>query len=554
MSTVLETELEISAHWRDILSVLPGYDPIATREECWWDEDCADNAVGFIETMLTHFRGEKGGTPFLLEKWQKAIVGCLFGWKRPNGKRRYRESLIYVPRKNGKSALCAAIILAIAFLDEEPGAELYSAAANSEQAAAVFDQAEAMVDQEPELAESCQVYRAVRKITRHGQWTYKAISSDAGKNHGKNVHAAIIDELHEQPNRDLVDAFQTSTGARKQSLIIYITTADYDRESICNEKRDYAIKIRDGILKDDKFFPVLYEASNSDDWTDPKVWAKANPNLGVSVELDYLQGECKKAQEIPSYQNTFKRLHLNIKTTSDVVWLPLEKWDLCGPTEDDVGFNFEDHWTLDRPCFVGLDLATTTDVAAAAFLFAPRDGEKWTVKMKFWIPADGARQRERRDRVPYETWARQGFVTMTDGNVIDYDVIRRDLNEMKKTHDIRKLAIDRWNASQITTQLMGDGFDVEGFGQGYVSMNAPTKELEKLVMSAGIQHGGNPVLRWMASNCMVEQDAAGNIKPSKRKSIEKIDGIVALIMALGIGLVEDTGRSIYETRGLTRIG
>lgn len=548
MSTIVSKKPKvIPARWRKLLLLVPGYDSIATAGNCTFDVVAADQAIEFIETCLTHVKGELGGKPFLLEPWEKAIIGNLFGWKRLDGTRRYREALVYVPRKNGKSALCAAIILLILFIDKEPGAELYSAAADREQAALVYDQAKGMVLQEPELESRCQIYATNKSIVRPDvASSYKAISADANTKHGYNTHAAIIDELHAQPNRDLVDVLMTSTGARRQPLIIHITTSDFDRESICNEKHLYASKVRDGIIVDQAFLPVIYEASNEDDWTDPKVWAKANPNLGISKSLEYMQRECKRAQDEPSYENTFKRLDLNIKTTSNVVWLPMAAWDGGVKYGPFISTDFEGGR---HECFVGLDLATTTDVAAAAFLFPPTSTHPWRVLMRFWIPGDNARKRERRDRVPYETWAKQGLITMTEGNVIDYDVIRRDLNELGKTYRIKKLAIDRWNASQITTQLMGDGFDVVEFGQGYASMNAPAKELEKLVLGQQLAHGSNPVLRWMASNCMVETDAAGNIKPSKAKSTEKIDGIVALIMALGVGLVDDGYRvgKYYET-------
>lgn len=538
MTAIKTSTIEIPTRWQDLLSLLPGYDSIENAGECWFDHETADTAIEFIETCLTHVKGELGGKPFLLEPWEKAIIGALFGWKRHDKTRRYREAFIYVPRKNGKSAMCAAIILTILFLDKEPGAELYSAAADRDQAALVYDQAKGMVLQETELESRCQIYATTKSIVRHEtNSSYKAISADANTKHGYNTHAAIIDELHAQPNRDLVDVLMTSTGARRQPLIIHITTSDFDRESICNEKHLYASKVRDGIITDQAFLPVIYEASNSDDWTDPKIWFKANPNLGVSKSLEYMQRECKRAQDEPSYENTFKRLDLNIKTTSNVVWLPMAAWDAGG---DKHGVITADGFaTGSRECFAGLDLATTTDVAAAAFLFPPSGSNPWRVIMKFWIPGDNARKRERRDRVPYETWARKGLITMTEGNVIDYDVIRRDINEFNRTYRVKKLAIDRWNASQLTTQLMGDGFDIETFGQGYASMNSPAKELEKLVMGQQLAHGNNPVLRWMASNCMVETDAAGNIKPSKDKSTEKIDGIVALIMALGVGLVDD---------------
>ncbi len=358
------------------------------------------------------------------------------------------------------------------------------------------------------------------------------------------AHGIIIDELHAQPNRELVDVLTTSTAARRQPLIVYITTADFDRDSICNEKYDYACKVRDGVIDDPAFLPVIYEASSDADWTDPQVWAAANPNLGVSVSQEYLERECQRAQETPTYENTFKRLHLNMKTQQDVRWLSLEQWDACG------GVEIDPNALEGKECFAGLDLSTTTDVSALVLLFKEDDGEV-ALLPRFWVPADNARKRERRDRVPYQTWARQGFIEMTEGNVVDYDVIRRRINELGERFKIREIAIDRWNATQLAVQLQGDGFEVVTFGQGFRDMSGPTKELEKLVISGKLRHGRHPVLRWMASNVSVETDAAGNLKPSKKKSTERIDGIVASIMALGRAMLQpQRRRSFYETHDL----
>jgi phage terminase large subunit-like protein len=335
----------------------------------------------------------------------------------------------------------------------------------------------------------------------------------------------------------------TSTGARRQPLIIHITTADFDRPSICNEKYDYACKVRDGIIHDPAFLPVIYEADRDDDWTNPEVWAKANPNLGISVSLQYLERECRRAQETPSYENTFKRLHLNMKTQQDVRWLGMEAWDACG--EEAI----EESVLEGQECFAGLDLSTTTDISAFVLAFQDEEGVL-TVLPRFWIPEDSALKRERRDRVPYVDWARQGLIETTPGNVIDYDRIRTHINDIKDRFKITEIAIDRWNATQLATQLQGDGFEVVAFGQGFKDMTAPTKELEKLVMSGKLRHAGHPVLRWMASNVAVETDAAGNLKPSKKKSTERIDGIVALVMALGRLMVTPIETSVYNTRGL----
>lgn len=526
----------------EIIQLIPGYDPVATAGNCWFDADAAIDAIAFIEELLTHVKGELALQPLLLEDWQKAIVANIFGWKRPDGTRRYREVLIYVARKNGKTVLLAAILLVVLFTDGELGAELYSAAADRDQATLVFEQAKGMVVQSPELMRRAKIFTKAITYEAEGS-SYKAISAEANTKHGYNSHFVGVDELHAQKNRELIDVLLTSVGSRRQPLVVHITTADFDRESICNEKHKYAGDVRDGIIDDIYFLPVIYEATKDDDWTDPAVWATSNPNLDVSVKREYLERECKRAQESPAFENTFKRLHLNIMTEQDVRWLSLAKWDACTGSvavEDLAG----------RECFAGLDLANTTDVAAFAMVFPDVDGQT-VVLMRFWVPTANAREREKRDKVPYVTWAKQGLVTMTPGNVIDYDIIRRDINELHKTYNIREIAIDRWNATQITTQLQGDGFDVIEFGQGFASMSAPTKELEKLVIGEQLAHGGNPVLRWMASNVSVQMDAAGNMKPAKDKSSEKIDGIVALVMGIGRAMVRTEVRgSVYERRGM----
>jgi phage terminase large subunit-like protein len=299
---------------------------------------------------------------------------------------------------------------------------------------------------------------------------------------------------------------------------------------------------------DPSFLPVIYEATPDDDWTAEDVWAKANPNLGVSVSLDYLRRECKRAIETPSYQNTFKRLHLNIKTTNDAVFLDMNKWDALP-----AALSVED--LKGRPCFGAFDLSTTTDITAFVLLFPPEETSGvWHYIPKLFIPIGNARLRERRDRVPYATWVDGGHVIATGDNEIDYDVVRRTINEMGKEYNILKIARDRWNASQITTQLQGDGFEIADFGQGFASMTAPTKELERLVMAGKLSNDKNPAMRWMAGNTAVEMDAAGNLKPSKKKSTERIDGIVALVMALGIAIGEPLKRkSVYETRGVRQV-
>ena len=527
----------------DLAGEIPGYDPYESAGECWFDDKAAQRAIDFFHECLTFTAGEWMGKPFILQPWQSAIVANTFGWKRSDGRRRYREVFIFVPRKNGKSELAGGLGNFLAFADKEPAAQVYCAAAEREQARLVFTAAKSMVQNEPHLKRRSNVYQSSIVVPETSS-ALKVISAEAYSKHGLNAHGVIIDELHAQPDRELVDVLVTSTGARRQPLIIYITTADFDRESICNEKYDYACKVRDGVINDAAFLPVIFEASRDEDWTDPAIWAKANPNLGVSVSTEYLERECKRAKEEPSYENTFKRLHLNMSTQQDVRWISLEAWDAPGNSA-----TFNEASLRGRECWMGLDLSTTLDITALVLLFKDKDGGV-TILPKFWIPEANARKRERRDRVPYTTWARQGHLTMTPGDVIDYDYVRTCIGDLKKVFKIKEIAVDPWNASQLVTQLQGDHFAVQMFGQGYKDMTSPSKELEKLVISGKFRHGRNPIMRWMASNVAVEIDAAGNIKPSKKKSTERIDGIVAAVMALGRAMVTPVYTNVYETRGL----
>jgi phage terminase large subunit-like protein len=505
----------------------------------WFDDAAADRAVAFFERVLTHTKGEWAGQPLKLADWQaNEIIRPLFGWKRADGTRRYRTAYIQIPRKAGKSTLAAGIALYLLLADGEPGAEVYSAAADRDQAAIVFEMAKQMADASPHIRRRVQAFK--RALTVPGTASsYKVLSSEAYTKHGLSAHGIVVDEVHALPDRDLWDVLTTSTGARRQPLTVAITTAGFDRHSLCYELYEYGCKVRDGIIDAPAFLPVIYEASPDDDWKSPATWHKAHPGLGVSVKEDYFAAECEKAQQLPSYENTFKRLLLNVWTEQDTRWLPMDRWDACGNELPDLD---------GRTCYAGLDLSTTTDITALVLAFPV--GAKVHLLPFFWVPRENIHKRARRDRVPYDMWQREGFIEATDGNVVDYGVIRRRVNELAEKYRIKEIAVDRWNATQLSTELTGDGFEMVGFGQGFASMAAPTKELERRVLGGEVNHGRNPVLRWMASNVSITQDPAGNMKPDKAKSTERIDGIVAALMALGRAMEADEERpSRYASEG-----
>lgn len=505
----------------------------------WFDEPAASLAVEFCAKYLTHVKGEWSGRPLTLEAWESDFVRNLFGWKRPDGSRKYRKALLFIARKNGKTLLGAAIALYLLFADKEPGAEIYSVAADRDQAAIMFDTAKMMVEGNPSLVSRCEVYRRAIVVPATGS-AYHVLSADAPSKHGKNAHGVLFDELHAQSNRELYDVMKTSQGARKQPLFLMFTTAGYDRKSVCWEEYEYACKVRDGILEDDTYLPVIFEAGPDEDWTDPEIWKKANPNLGISPKLEFLVDECNRAKESAAYQNTFRRLYLNQWTEQETRWIDIDKWEACNLTFNPLELR-------GRRCIIGLDLASTTDIAASCLLFPPDDLDGVYLAMwRFWVPEDNMRRRSLKDRVPYVEWHKAGLLSATEGNVIDQNFIKAQLIEDCETYDVQEIAYDRWNATKLVTELLDEGLPMVPVGQGFQSMAAPTAEWEKLILGKRLAHNGNPVAKWMMSNVAVRQDPAGNLKPDKSKSTEKIDGIVAGIMALGRAMVSESSGSVYD--------
>lgn len=509
----------------------------------YFDEEAATHALRFFNEYLHHSKGEWAGRPFRLEAWQAEIVASIFGWRSSiDGTRRYRTVYIEVPRKNGKSTLGAGIALYLTFADGEPGAEVYSAAADREQASIVFKEAAEMVRQCPELQEQCEVQTKAIVVPGTAS-VYRTLSREAMTKHGYNASGIIFDELHAQRTRDLWDVLTTSTGARRQPLTVGITTAGFDRNSICYELHDYAIKVRDGLVDDPTFLPVLFGADDDDDWTDPATWRKANPNLGVTIQESFLAKEIAKAKESPSYENTVRRLYLNQWTEQETRWISVSSWDACDDERE------AEESLRDVPCFVGLDLSSTTDLTALVRVYPREDG--FDIFGTFFAPAENIAKRSKRDRVPYEQWERAGRLVTTPGNVIDYEAIKAEIVRLHERGYVREVAYDPWAATQIAVQLEHEGVKCVPVRQGFASMSEPTKTFEKLILARKIRHGADPVLRWMVSNVTIEQDAAGNIKPSKAKSRERIDGVVAAIMALGRATVSTSdGRSVYRKRGL----
>lgn len=516
----------------------------------WFDQEAAERVLKFF-SVLKHSKGEWAHKPIVLEPWQQFILWCLFGWMHEDGTRRFSTCYIEIARKNGKSTVGSGVGLYLLSADHEPGAEVYSAATKRDQARITHAEAVRMVKASPWLRKRIKCYKDNLHIAGTAS-KFEPLGADADTMDGLNVHGAIIDEVHAHKTREVWDVLDTATGSRRQPLLFGITTAGFDRQSLCWTLNEFAKKTLDRVIPQetgDDFFGIIFTLDDEDDWQNEACWIKANPNLGVSKKWNDLRRKCRRAIEMPSAQNSFKRLELNIWTQSVTRWVPWDHWQLCGN---------EVEWERlkGRPCYAGLDLSSTLDITALVLVFPPVGEEKnYTVLCRFWVPEENMHQRVHDDRVPYDVWAKQGWLTPTPGNVVDYDFIFEEVDRLAQDYAIDEVAFDRWGAAHVSNVLQKKGMTMVQFGQGFASMSPPMRDLERVIRTHELEHGNNPVLTWMADNLVAVEDAAGNIKPSKEKSREKIDGMVALIMGLDRAMRNEgkSKKSVYETRGLADI-
>lgn len=517
----------------------------------WYDQATADKAVAFFANHLCLTEGEWAGRPFILEPWQEFdVVRPLFGWKRADGTRRYRRCYVWVARKNGKTELAAGIALLMLLGDAEPGGQVFSIAAEKDQATIVFNKATVMVSYSPTLNGQLDCLKTAIYCSQLNA-SFRPLSGKPQGKHGLNMSGLVGDEIHEWRSGDLYTFVHDSAAARRQPIEVLISTAGV-KGTHGEEVWDDCQSILSGEVDAPDTLVVVYAPAPEDDWTDPKTWAKANPNLGVSVKEDALADACRLAQQLPRLENDFKRYRLNMWTDQAVRWLPIDGvdeygkrfgWDHCvGPTP----WRDLEARLAGLRCFGGLDLSAVTDLSALAWWFPVQDGlDVPALLMRFWKPADWIDEHGRRDKIPYRDLVKQGALLTTPGNVIDHEAIReqiyRDAEVFKVAFRGEKrgegeggLAIDRFDATETYVKLYGEGLPVVRYGQGFLSMSAPAKDLERDVLSNAFHHGGHPLLKRHAQAVAVETDAAGNIKPSKDKSTLRIDGIVAACMARGI--------------------
>lgn len=538
--------------WRRLLMSTPGhihgeqvdcYDPFALAGPGdWFDCRAGLRPIEFCARVLRHVKGARAGEPFEIERWQQCVLGNLFGWRRRDGTRRFRVLFLYVPKKNGKTTLAAAIALYALVADGEPGAEIYSAAASRDQAAIVFEHVAGMIAQSPGLKNALRVYGAKggsqqRRVAYPATMSYySCLAADANTADGTLPHASIIDELHRHRSRDLADILHKSSGGRRQPITVYLTTADYDRQSACNEQLAYARMVlanggdpmKPGF--DRAYLPIVYEptASECEDWTAPEVAARVNPNLGVTQPPDVLADEVRRSLDSPTMQTSYKRFRLNIVTGAADAWMNMERWDACAKDELDLPDR--------QPVYVGIDLSSAQDTTAVAEVYVLGGGddeaERIAVRCHFWIPEANIAEKSRIDHVPWELWAEQRHVTLCAGTYVDYQLLFDRLIQLSRSNRVVQVGYDPWSAHQLAAQLEDRGVKTLKVSQTAAFLSEPMKLLENMVLSGRLQHQSNPVLRWQMGNVSAFTDSSGNIKPNKRHSAGRIDGPCAIINAL----------------------
>ena len=542
----------------------------------WFDEAEAARAVDFFPTFLRHLKGEFAGVPFELLDWQsELLIRPLFGWKRTSDDlRRFRRVFLEIAKKNGKSGMCSGLGLYLLHCDREPGAEIVAAAADREQAGIVFNEARDMNEVSPALAGRSETYRR-SIVVPETRSSFKVVSSDVKGRHGPNIHALLFDEFHAQPNRELYETLAKGVAARRQPIVVLITTAGDDQDSVCYEEYEYARRVMSGVYEDETYLPIIFEATEEDDWREPATWEKANPSLDVTVKRDYLEAECRAAQVEPRKQNAFKRLHLNVWTRTTDVWIPVEWWKACPalPHVDSL---------VGLPVAGGLDLSSTTDLTAFVLVFRlpptttdaeavevadlDESGEpiRRTLSINYdlavvpylWMPEDRMRERSREDGVDYGVWERAGHLRTTPGSVVDYDFIYRSIvDEIAPRYKVRQIGYDPWNALQFALQLEKAGFEAVEVRQGPRTLSAACKVLHALVKAGRVHHAGNQTMTWCVANTAVKEDENENVRPVKSSPKKRIDGVVAAVTALSrLMVLPDRPASPYAYRGVRSVG
>jgi phage terminase large subunit-like protein len=525
----------------------------------YFDEAAAERAIDFIQN-LSHTKGKWASTyggadaRIHLESWEQFFVAQIHGWRCvDSGLRRFFRVYLEVARKNGKTTLGAGLGN-YAFSGDRPrevGPEIYFGATKQEQAGIAWREARAQIKKCPALARRAKIYDSKMIITQHGDEAarMRPLGRDSDTEDGLNPSFALIDEYHAHPDSALLDVIESGMGSREQPLIVIITTAGLDKSGPCyNQEHHLAEQVLEGSIdpRPENFLAIIYTLDADDDYADPSVWIKANPNLGVSIREDYLEGRVKIAKAVPGRQNELKTKNFNIWTQAATRWITDEAWMACAGAVDEAALE-------GRHCVAGLDLSSTTDITALLFAFRPAPGESWALVPRFFMPEDRLYEAEQRDKVPYAQWAAAGLVIATPGDVVDYDFVEQEIKALGSRFAIDEIVYDPWRAAELVNHLSAE-FAMVKCAQAYNPMAIYSDTFEGRVLRREIAHGGNPVLRWMMACTEVKSDRQGNVMPMKPRRDtygKRIDGIVAAIMALGRGAVlADSGESVYETRGV----
>jgi phage terminase large subunit-like protein len=515
-----------------------------------YDKEKAERAYNFI-SRLTHTKSKWAGVNWTWIPWQEELIKKVYGTVKKNGNRQYKTVYLEIGKKNGKTELGAAVALYQLLADKEQSAEVYSAAGDREQAALVYNVAAQMVRNNPSLSKRLKIVDSRKRIIDFNTNSfYQVLSSEAYTKHGISPSCVLCDETHAYPNRELYDVLTEGTDiARQQQIIFIMTTAGiYDENSIGYELHRYAEQVKEGIIDDPTFLPVMYCADpEKDDWEDEKVWEKVNPSLDYVFDIDNLRTHYKQVKSNPARVPNFQRFRLNMWVNNVTQWMPMDKWNACDDPVDKGRL-------LKRRCYGGLDLSSTLDLTCFCLVFPPDDiNKKWIVLPHFYVPEDTIVKRTKEDNVPYNLWVQAGLITATPGNVVDYDFVKHDIVNASQIYDLRQVGYDPWNSTELAVGLTNDeGIEMVEMRQGAKTLSEPMKSLLKLVMSEKMAHGGHKVLSWNASNTVAKADENENLRPVKdRNQKKRIDGIVSLIMALGRALLnEGDGMSIYESRGV----
>lgn len=520
------------------------------REDVFLDLDEVRRRLGFFP-LLSHWKGEHAGSAFELAAWQVFRIGSVFGWiRRSTGRRRFTEAYTEIPRKNGKTTEAAGIALSGMLLDGEMGAEVYAVATKRDQAKIVWEDAKNMIQATPTLNKRMVCY--VKNINCPKMASkFEALGRDSKTLDGLNPYYVIYDEFHAYRDPNLRAVMQNGMGSRRDPMEWIITTAGSETETMCYELRDHAINVLDPEqpdFVDDTLFAYIACPFPDDDAGDELTWARANPNLGISKSVEFMRRRYDRACQVPSEMNEFLSKQLNIWTESVESWLPIKEWDACGAAPIDRAA------LAGQRCYAGLDLASVNDLSSLALVF-PGD-DVWQVLIWFWCPQDDIRSRSKLDKVPYDRWAKDGHIVPTPGNATDFAFIEQQVKDVCEEFDVQELLYDRWGSHQMIANLINEGVNCVGYGQGYKDQSPACKEIERRVISAALQHGGHPILRWNANNAQVMRDPTGGIKLCKKDPRKRIDGLAAVANAVG-GVILNreaaNGPSVYEGRGIIEL-